>query len=99
MRFKKTPLNRREEFDVDEAYSIDKLNIRRRSIPPTTLNEWPHLKDIKLQEIDGGEVSVLIGMELTDAHDVVESRREHQRKNAPMALSTPFGWCIVGKLG
>lgn len=98
VRFTITPLNRSEEFDVDEAYSIDKLNIHRRSIPPTTLTKWPHLRDIKLQEIDGGEVTVLIGMELTDAHDVVESRREHQWKNAPMALSTPFGWCVVGKL-
>jgi hypothetical protein len=37
-------------------------------------------------------------MELTDVHAVVESRRENQCKNAPMALSTPFGWCVVGKL-
>jgi hypothetical protein len=97
VRFTITPLNRSEELNVDEAYSIDKLNIRRRSIPPTALNKWPHLKDIKLQEIDGGEVTVLIGKELTDAHDFVESRREKQWKNAPMALSTPFGWCVVGK--
>lgn len=67
--------------------------------PPTVLINLPHLRDIKPQEIDGGEGTILIGMELTDAHDVVKSRMERQRKNVSMALFTPFGWCVVGKPG
>lgn len=94
------PLNRSGEFKVEEAYSINKLNIHIHSAPPpTVLINLPHLRDIKPQEIDDGEGTILKGMKLTDAHDVVKSRMERQRKNVSMALFTPFGWCVVGKPG
>lgn len=83
---------------MEEAYSIDKLNIQGRVVPPNELAEWPHLTRIKVPELPGAEVTVLIGMELTDAHDVIEIKREVNQKNAPMAIHTPFGWCIVGQM-
>lgn len=69
----------------------------RIKITREMLKRWPHLRDVELPQLPKADVTVLIGMAVTDAHDVLQTIKSKNVKNAPKAELTPFGWCIVGR--
>ena len=85
-------------FMVSGAYAVQNLNVRRREIPPSSLVSWPHLQDIVVHPESDLEVTILLGMDVSDAHDVFDERKAFGIRNAPKAILTPFGWCVVGRL-
>ena len=49
-----------------------------------------------MPETRSDRVSILIGSDNPQVHDVYEKRRDPLDKKAPEANLTPFGWCLVG---
>ncbi|CAH8650301.1 unnamed protein product, partial [Schistosoma rodhaini] len=58
------------------------------------LVKWQHLNDVPLQFIDSGEVVLLIGCDVPEAHWVLDQRLGG-RKN-PYAVKTLLGWTVFG---
>ena len=56
--------------------------------------KWPHLSDVPLEVIDSGEVVLLIGCDVPEAHWVLDQRLGG-RKN-PYAVKTLLGWTVFG---
>lgn len=60
----------------------------------SSLVKWPHLSDVPLEVIDSGEVVLLIGCDVPEAHWVLDQRLGG-RKN-PYAVKTLLGWTVFG---
>ena len=87
------------KFQIEEARAVDSFNLTRRSVNlPSLLKKWPHLDDVPVHSTAVDEVSILIGQDHPAALEVFESRSDPACQRAPRALSTAFGWCIVGPL-
>ena len=92
-------LDRAHKFQIEEARAVDSFNLTRRSVNvPNLLKKWPHLDDVPFHSSDVDEVSIIIGQDHPAALEVYESRSDPSHQRAPRALSTAFGWCIVGPL-
>ena len=58
------------------------------------MDQWPHLRDINIPEVERGEVGLLIGMDVPELQWSLEERRGE--RGEPFARRTLFGWTIVG---
>ena len=88
-------------FQVKQAESVPSLNISRRPIDWNHIKkDWPHLKHVPMpEEVTAADVKVLIGIKVSDAHDILEVRKAPiSKKNAPKGVLTPFGWIITGAI-
>ena len=76
-----------------DAIPVDELNL----ISKSELSSWPHLQDLCLHHIPRGKVTMLIGL---DHPEIVEQHSEIRRgqRDEPIAVRTPFGWTVCGKL-
>ena len=86
-------------FRVNQAEAVPNLNISRPAIDWSTVKrDWPHLKDVTTpDDFTAADVKVLIGVKVSDAHDVIDDRKAPPHiKNAPRGVLTPFGWVIIG---
>ncbi|XP_045023060.1 uncharacterized protein LOC123467054 [Daphnia magna] len=61
------------------------------------LASFDYLCDLNFPARDAGEVQILIGMDVQDAHLNIEVRRPPTGVRGPNAVLTPFGWCVVGR--
>ena len=85
------------QYDVTNALSVPRLNLSHRVVDNAKQKmDWPHLKDIECHDINGNQVTMLIGMDVFEAHQQVSIVRPPENQKAPYGLLTPFGWCIVG---
>ena len=93
-------LDDRSTFKVSKAESVGTLNISRPAINwHKVKSEWPHLREVPKGDLTPADVKVLIGMDITDAHTIIESRQASpEHENAPRGIKTPFGWCIIGNV-
>lgn len=88
------------EFKISDAYSVPRLNLSKRPIQlDKVIEKWPHLAVVPLSCVSPGEVKLLIGMDHSDPHEVLEYRKYPFRQNAPKAILTAFGWAIQGNIG
>ena len=80
---------------LDRVWTVDRLPISKRSVPSDEdVSQWPHLKGVKFQRLEGEEkaVSILIGNDVPEAHWVYDERRG--RRKQPYAVRNP----LVGRL-
>lgn len=77
-----------------DSIPVDESNL----ISKSELSNWPHLQGLHLHHIPSGEVTMLIGL---DHPEIVERHSEIRRGkgDGPIAVRTPFGWTVCGKLG
>ena len=82
---------------IEGAHVVKDLNLVKRSINLKKLiGEWPHLSGIHIPHSDVSDVTVLIGMDQPENHEIFDTRKEPMRRRAPRAIRTAFGWSIVG---
>ncbi|XP_078344112.1 uncharacterized protein LOC144629777 [Oculina patagonica] len=90
-------INSQSSLEIPKVWTVDRLNISEQSIPrEQDADQWPHLSDIYLPEIDSKEVRLIIGCNVPDAFWVLEERRGG--KGDPVAIRSILGWTIVGPI-
>ncbi|KAI9555910.1 hypothetical protein GHT06_018435 [Daphnia sinensis] len=85
-----------QSYKVSDAFVVPRLNVGQRKIKDV-LASFDYLRDLNFPARDAGEVQVLIGMDVQDAHLNIEVRRPPTGVRGPNAVLTPFGWCVVGR--
>jgi len=86
-------------FNIVDAYVVPRLKISNRcSKLEESVRQLDYLAKIEFPRVPVGSVTVLLGMDVQDAHIVKEVRRPPPGQAGPNAVLTPFGWCPVGKL-
>ena len=58
------------------------------------LSQWPHLKDLKIPDVEDNQVTILIGANVPEAQVHEECRRG--RSGEPYAVRTVLGWAVLG---
>ena len=58
--------------------------------------QWNHLSDVDLPELDGGDVMILIGADM--AHLLIHLEVRQGRWDEPIAVKTPLGWTLFGNV-
>ena len=87
-------------FSIAEAYSLTQLNLSPISVNISQLkSRWDHLVDVDLCETERKEVTMIIGIDVRGAHDVLDIRRAEGDLHASDGILTPFGWIAVGTAG
>ena len=88
-------MDEESSLTIAEAFSVDELpiNVRARSSADTA-KDWPHLVDIRFEDIGESEVGLLIGCDTPEAHWVLDKRLGGRRQ--PFAVKTVLGWMLLG---
>ena len=90
--------NGENPLEVDAAYSAPgtRFNMPRRPRLSDSVDAdlYTHLDGIDLHEVNPEDISILIGADVPEAHLQLEVRRGS--KGQPLAVKTPFGWCLFG---
>nr|WP_239110334.1 retropepsin-like aspartic protease [Streptococcus dysgalactiae] len=95
--FKIRSIDGLETIDIDGAYTVPVVLDVNATLPePRELSRWSHLKGVSLQSLPNTTVSLLIGLDVPEAHWVLEQRRG--RKGDPYADRTPLGWVLRGPI-
>ena len=58
--------------------------------------QWTHLSDVDLPELEGCDVMILIGSDM--AHLLVHLEVRQRRWDEPIAVKTPLGWYLFGNV-
>ena len=88
-----------EVIPVEEGLVSEKFNITEKC-PPEDIDRrsHPHLADIEIHEVQLRKVSVLIGKDVSEAHEVFEVRKSSKPDSQLQALRGPLGWVITGTI-
>ena len=82
---------------VHGAWVIKKLNIPSFKLSKKrTVEQWNHLSDVDLPELQGGDVMILIGADM--AHLLIHLEVRQGRRDEPIAVKTPLGWTLFGNV-
>ena len=84
--------------EITNAFVVPKLNVSNRIGLEKGPNHFNYLADLKFPTREEGDVTVLIGMDVQEAHIYIDYRQPPTGDTGPNALLTSFGWCMVGKL-
>ncbi|KZS19687.1 Uncharacterized protein APZ42_013850 [Daphnia magna] len=63
-------------------------------INPRQMEFWTHLRGLDVQNSQRENVGVLIGLDVAQAHDHIDSVKQPAGTIGPLAFKTPFGWCL-----
>lgn len=86
-----------KSFQVKDSFTVDQLTVtERRCDWPSAKSQYEHLSLLDLPAIDTSQVSILIGRDVRDAHDILKYAKPPEGCDAPEANLTHFGWCVVG---
>ncbi|CAI2738965.1 unnamed protein product, partial [Dicrocoelium dendriticum] len=97
-RFQLFSLNGSDSVLVDHAYCLSHLPLQPVTAPVSQLAEkWPHLMDVKFDDLSDPRVRILLGADVPEAHWQFE-RRDAGRKR-PFAVKTLLGWTLLGPVG
>ena len=77
---------------IENVKVIDNLTIT--TTRARDLSQWPHLKDLKIQDVEDNQVTMLIGANVPEAQVHEECRRG--RSGEPYAVRTVLGWAVLG---
>ena len=76
---------------IKNAKVVNNLNITTRE---KDLSRWPHLKDLKLPDIDDKQATMLTGTNVPEVQIHEECRKE--KSGEPYAVRTVLGWAVFG---
>ena len=82
------------QIAVDEAWTVPQLNLPPQRVTRSMMQDFPHLKDLSIPEVDSKYVTILLGANVLEAilqHDV-----RRGRPGQPVAILTAFGWTLAG---
>ena len=88
-----------EVITVEEGLVSEKFNIAEKCLPEDI--DWrshPHLADIEIPEVQLRKVTVLIGKDVSEAHEVFEIRKSNKLDSQLQALRGPLGWVVTGTI-
>ena len=93
-------LDRSIAFDLTGIEACEELDISRPAIDwLAVVNKWPHLKMMPAPVSEAVNITLLIGFNTPAALDILRTLRPPtEYPDAPKALLTPLGWCVVGSL-
>ncbi|CAH8595656.1 unnamed protein product [Schistosoma guineensis] len=96
--FKAYSLNGDECICIEQAVVVDDLPVHRPRVPvKDSAKKWPHLIDLPWTESVDGEVMLLIGCDVPEAHWVLDQRLGGRK--SPYAIRTLLGWVLFGPAG
>ena len=81
---------------VEEAWTISTVESAPQRITRTMMQDFPHLTDLDIPEVDSEDVTILLGANVLEAilqHDV-----RRGRPGQPVAILTAFGWTLAGSV-
>ena len=94
-------------MSMDESVSVQLSNVRTVNYMPISesciakkedLENWPHLSDIELQQLDIGGVMLVIGLkEKPNLFLPLECRAGEEGE--PVAVRYSLGWTVIGHIG
>ena len=88
-----------EVITVEEGLVSEKFNIAANCLPEDIdRSSHPHLADIEIPEVLPRKVTVLIGKDVSEAHEVFEVRKSNKPASQLRALRGPLGWVITGTI-
>ena len=83
------------QFDVNGVLVVDHLNVPEKKMNLQELQQnWPHLSDLKLTEVAGTQVTLLLGSDVAELIVPLEIR--HGPKGSPVGVRTRIGWTVTG---
>ena len=77
---------------IKNAKVVDNLNIT--TTRAKDLSRWPHLKDLKIPDVDDKQVTMLIGANVPEVQIHEECRKG--KSGEPYAVRTVLGWAVLG---
>ena len=92
---------------MDDKISVELPNVRTVDQMPISesciakkgdIHKWPHLRDVPLQELETGEVMLVIGLQDKPALFLPLEYRAAGKKD-PVAIRYSLGWTVVGPVG
>ena len=92
---------------MDETVSVELSNVRTAKQMPISsdciakkgdLNRWPHLCDIELQELEDGEVMLVIGLK-EKPNLFLPLEYKAGGEDEPVAVRYSLGWTAIGPVG
>ncbi|XP_068684275.1 uncharacterized protein [Montipora foliosa] len=88
-----------ETLNVEEVLVSEKFNFKERYLPEDIdRRSHPHLLDIDVPDVKIKKVSVLIGKDVGEAHEVLEVRKSNRPGSQLQAQRGPLGWVITGTI-
>ena len=94
-------------MSMDETVSVELSNVRRVKQMPISrdciakkgdLRNWPHLHDIEFQELEVGEVMLVVG--LKDKPSLfLPLEYKTGGEDEPVAVRYSLGWTVIGPVG
>ena len=85
----------KDSVSINGAWTTDRIDVSRHSIPRREMIEnWPHLVDIHIPEIEPKTVQLLIGGDVPEVFWSLEER--HRGKDEPYAVRNKLGWTLMG---
>ena len=88
-----------EIITVEEGFVSEKFNIAEKCLPEDIdRRSHSHLVDIEIPAVELRKVSVLIGKDVGEAHEVFEVRKSNKPDSQLQALRDPLGWIITGTI-
>ena len=83
-------------INVNDAWAIKDLNIPLKpySVVRRSVNQWPHLNDLKFPEVERQKISVLIGTNIPEAFIPLEVKKGIPCE--PLAIKSCLGWSVLG---
>ena len=82
------------QFDVNGVLVVDHLNVPEKKMKLQELQEkWPHLSDLKLTEVAGTQVTLLLGSDVSEL--IVPLKIRHGPKGSPVGVRTRIDWTVT----
>ena len=63
---------------------------------PTDIEQWKHLRDLPIPDIDASDVNLIIGQNVLEALQPLDLIEE--KDGEPYAVGTPHGWTVNGPM-
>ncbi|CAH8287249.1 unnamed protein product [Heterobilharzia americana] len=80
---------------IDRAVVARDLPVRRpKGSMRESIKRWPHLTDVPWTEVEDGEVLLLIGCDVPEAHWVLDQKLGGRK--SPYAVRSLLGWVVFG---
>lgn len=84
-------------INLPAVFTKPTLNISSQTMAlQCQVNDYPHLRGIKLPEVDNRQIHLLIGQDVPSALDIQDKRTAHD--GLPYASKSPFGWTLHGPI-